>query len=193
LPSNLETDTVYNYIPDVKEIEGVKNKSPFFPPIGLAVLTVIKHIYQKGKVSPSLFVDLDRDREFFKKTFKNKRVVLVGRGITGGRPIGKVLTEAKINYIGLSSKTPNPESYYKSADVIITAVGKKVLTPSMLKPGVVLINVGVRKEKGRLKGDYEESEIKNVASYYTPTPGGVGPIDVVYLYKNLVDSAKLQK
>jgi len=63
----------------------------------------------------------------------------------------------------------------------------------MLKEGVILINVGLRKEHGRLKGDYEEAEVKNIASYYTPTPGGAGPIDVVYLYKNLIDSAKLQK
>ena len=63
----------------------------------------------------------------------------------------------------------------------------------MLKPGVILINVGLRKEQGKLKGDYEEKEIKEIASYYTPTPGGIGPIDVIYLYKNLVDAAKLQK
>ena len=51
----------------------------------------------------------------------------------------------------------------------------------------------IRKENGKLKGDYEESEIKDIASHYTPTPGGSGPIDVVYLYKNLIDAAKMQK
>lgn len=192
LPSNLATDSIYNYIPDLKEIEGVKKKSPFCSPIGLAVLTVMKFIYGKGKYTPDLFVDINRDRVFFKKLFKNKRVVLVGRGITGGRPIGKMLTEAKINYISLNSKTPSPESYFQNADLIITAVGHKVIEPSMLKPGVVLINVGMRNDGGKLKGDYEESEIKNIASSYTPTPGGVGPIDVVYLYKNLIDATNLQ-
>ncbi len=192
LPSNLATDSIYNYIPDLKEIEGVKKKSPFCSPIGLAVLTVMKFIYGKGKLTPDLFVDIDRDRAFFKKLFKNKRVVLVGRGITGGRPIGKMLTEAKINYISINSKTPSPESYYQNADLIITAVGHKVIEPSFLKPGVVLINVGMRTDGGKLKGDYDESEIKNIASSYTPTPGGVGPIDVVYLYKNLIDATNLQ-
>lgn len=192
LPQELSTDSIYNYIPDVKEIEGVKKKSPFFPPIGLAVLTMIKFIYGKGKLTPDLFVDIDRDRVFFKKLFKNKKVVLVGRGITGGKPIGKILTDVKINYISINSQTPNPESYYNGADLIITAVGKKIIEPSMLKPGVVLINVGMRKEGSRLKGDYDESEIKNIAASYTPTPGGVGPIDVVYLYKNLIDATKLQ-
>lgn len=192
LPSNLATDSIYNYIPDEKEIEGVKKKSPFFPPIGLAVLTIIKYVYGKGKLSPDLFVNLNKDKAFFKKLFKNKRVVLVGRGVTGGKPIGKVLTDAKINYISINSQTPSPETYYQNADLIITAVGHKVIEPSMLKPGVVLINVGVRKEGGKLKGDYEESEIKNIASAYTPTPGGLGPIDVIYLYKNLIDATILQ-
>lgn len=63
----------------------------------------------------------------------------------------------------------------------------------MLKTGVILINVGLRKENGKLKGDYEESEIKDIASYYTATPGGLGPIDVSYLFKNLVEATKLQK
>jgi len=193
LPQELTTDTIYNYIPDIKEIEGVKKKSPFYPPIGLATLTILKYIYGKGKLTPDLFIDIAKDQTFFKKTFKNKKVVLIGRGITGGKPIGKMLTQAKINYIGLNSKTPNPENYLKNADLIITAVGKKVIDPSSLKEGVVLVNIGLRKEGNTLKGDYEENEIKKIASVYTPTPGGVGPIDIIYLYKNLIDSAKLQR
>ena len=50
-----------------------------------------------------------------------------------------------------------------------------------------------RRENGYFKGDYDDKEIKTVASFYTPTPGGIGPIDVIYLYKNLFDAAKLQK
>jgi methylenetetrahydrofolate dehydrogenase (NADP+)/methenyltetrahydrofolate cyclohydrolase len=55
-----------------------------------------------------------------------------------------------------------------------------------------LINVGLRRENGRLKGDYEEKEINKIASFYTPVIGGIGPLDVLYLYKNLVDAVKLQ-
>ncbi|KKP65601.1 MAG: hypothetical protein UR68_C0048G0004 [Candidatus Roizmanbacteria bacterium GW2011_GWA2_35_19] len=193
LPQELSTDSIYNYIPGNKEIEGVKKKSPFFPAIGLSVLTTIKYIYGDQKLSPKLFIDIKKDRLFFKKLFKNKKVVLVGRGITGGKPIGKLLTEVKINYLSINSQTPDAQNYFKNADLIITAVGRKVLDATMLKPGVVLINVGLRKEGNRLKGDYDEDEIKDIASTYTTTPGGVGPIDVVYLYKNLIDAAKLQK
>lgn len=193
LPAQLSTESIYDYIPTAKEIEGHKRKTVFLPPIGLAVLTVLKYIYAKSRKAADLLVDLKRDKSLFKKTFRNLKVVLVGRGTTGGSPIGKSLNEARINYININSQTPDPSVYYKEADVIITAVGKKVISPENLKPGVTLINVGLRREKGKLKGDYDEKEIKSFASYYTPTPGGIGPIDVFYLYKNLIEAAKLQK
>ena len=117
----------------------------------------------------------------------------MGRGITGGLPIGKTLTKVKLNYIGINSVTPEPEAYIKEADIVITAVGKKILKPEHLKQGVVLLNVGLRREKGKLKGDYDEKEIRDIASLYSPTPGGIGPIDVLYLFYNLIQSATLQK
>jgi len=193
LPAQLSTESLFDYIEDIKEIEGHKRKTRFSAPLGLAVLTLFKYIFGTQKLDKHLLVDMNRDRRFFKKAFRNKKIVLMGRGITGGKPIGKTLTDAKINYIGINSKTPDATTYLKEADVIVTAVGKKVILPEMLKPGVVLINVGLRRENGRLRGDYDEAEIKKIASFYTPTPGGIGPIDVMYLYKNLIESYKLQK
>ena len=193
LPSALATETIYQYIPQKKEIEGHHPKSPFLPPLGLAVLTVLKSIFLGGQITSKIIVNPKKDLNFFHRKLKNKKIVIVGQGITGGLPIGKTLNYFKINYIGINSKTENKENYYQQADIIITAVGKKVIFPQNLKPGVILINVGLRKENGKLKGDYDEKEIKNIASFYTPTPGGIGPIDVAYLYKNLVDAARLQK
>jgi len=193
LPAQLSTDSIYDYLPMEKEIEGHKKKSLFTPPLGLAVLTIVKYIFGAKKTGKELFVNIKKDQNLFRKIFKSKRVVVVGRGITGGKPIGQTLSEVKINYLNVNSTTINPENYYKNADLIITAVGRKVLDQSIIKPGVVLINVGLRRENGHLKGDYEEKEIKDIASFYTPTPGGSGPIDVIYLYRNLIDAAKLQK
>jgi len=193
LPSHLQTDSIYDFISDKKEIEGHKHKSPFLPPIGLATLTIFKYVFGTQKINENLFVDFPKDGSFFKRTFKNKKVVLIGRGLTGGKPIGHALSLAKINYFSINSTTPNPEEYYRNADVIISAVGRKIITPEILKPGVILINVGLHHDNAKLKGDYEEKEIKNIASFYTPVVGGLGPIDVLYLYKNLVDAAKAQK
>jgi len=193
LPAQLATNSIYDYLSFEKEIESHKRKSPFFPPLGLAVITVLKYIFLNKRIDKNLFVDFKKDVNNLKKIFKNKKIVLVGRGLTGGKPIGETLAAMKINFLNINSQTTNPENYYKMADIIITAVGKKVIEPCMLRPGVVLINVGLRKENGKLKGDYEEKEIKDIASFYTPTPGGAGPIDIVYLYKNLIEATKLQK
>lgn len=193
LPAQLSTSSIYDYFPLTKEIEGHKNKSPYLPPVGLAVLTVFKYGLNQSKIDKNLLIDLKRDHHMFKKILRNKRVVLIGRGVTGGQPIGKTLNEMKINFISINSQTPEPEVYYKDADIIISAVGHKVIDSSMLKPGVALINIGLRYESGRLKGDYDEADIKSFASFYTSTPGGVGPIDVIYLYKNLLQASKMQK
>lgn len=215
LPPALQTETIYNFIPNIKEIEGFARKSPFYPPIGLAVLTILKYIhlakiYQdpKEKIQDIIiepFIkekylkkikktkDIKTDRYFFKETFADKKIVLVGRGLTGGKPIGFVLNEFGINFINVNSSTPNPAQFFKTADIIITAVGKKVIKPEHLKEGVILINVGQRFENGKVKGDYDEEEIKNIASFYTPVIGGVGPLNIAYLYKNLVESAWLKE
>lgn len=192
LPSKLFTETLYNFIPRVKELEGHHPKSPFLPPLGLAVLTVLKHAYQPKISLKNLFIEEKQDFSFFKNALKHKRVVLVGRGLTGGQPIGKTLSYFRINYLNTNSQTDNPRQYFDEADVIITAAGKKVITSDMLKSGVILVNVGLRKEGRKLKGDYDEADVKSVASYYTETPNGVGPIDVLYLFKNLIDATELQ-
>lgn len=193
LPAQLATESLYDYIPLDKEIEGHKNKSFYSPPISQALFTLVKYIYGAKKVSKNLFINLGKEAAFFKKVLKNKKIVLVGRGITGGKPIGKTMSYLKINYINVNSKTIDPENYYKNADLIITSVGKKVIEAGMLKPGVILINIGLRRENSKLQGDYDVKEIEDIASFYTPTPGGIGLIDVAYLYKNLIEAAKLQK
>lgn len=92
----------------------------------------------------------------------------------------------------IDSKTKNPESITKNADTIISAVGKSnVVKPGMIKKGAILISVGLHKEPdGELHGDYEEEKIKNIASFYTPTPGGVGPVNVSILLKNVIQSSE---
>jgi methylenetetrahydrofolate dehydrogenase (NADP+)/methenyltetrahydrofolate cyclohydrolase len=187
---------LYSVIPHQKEIEGHIPGSSFHFPLSLAVLAGIKYVilkelhknYIPGEES---IVHFSNDREPLSEYLSGKNIVVVGRGITGGRPIGKILSDLNVPFTMINSKTATPETYYKNADIIITAVGKKILKPSMIKKGVVLLNVGLRKENGKLKGDYDEDEIKDIASYYTETPGGLGPLDVLYLYKNLYDASNL--
>lgn len=193
LPAQLETESIFDFVPHQKEIECHQKKSFFMPPIGLAILTFLKFIYGSNKYDKQLFINPSRDKTFFKRVLRNKKIVMIGRGVTGGHAIGRALSEFGIPYIITHSATPNPEEFYREADIIITAVGRKVITPDLVKPGVILLNVGLRRENGKLRGDYDEQEIKDIASFYTPTPGGVGPVDVLYLYKNLIEASKIKK
>ena len=106
-----------------------------------------------------------------------------------------MLKKMGIQPLVIDSKTKEPMKLTKKADIIISAVGKpNVIKPEMIKKGVILIGVGLHKEEdGKLHGDYEEEKIKNIASFYTPTPGGVGPLNVAMLLENLVSAAENPK
>lgn len=192
VPSSLQSDTIFNFIPLSKELEGHRKKTKFLPPIGLTVLTILKYVFQNTQITAKLYPDPARDPGFFKQSLKQKKVVLIGRGPTAGAPIANVLSNFRVNFINVNSQTYEPEQYYKDADVIVTAVGKRVLKADDVKPGATLINVGINEEHKATAGDYDENEIKNIAGFYTAPLKGTGPIDVLYLFKNLIDAAKLQ-
>lgn len=192
LPGQLMSDTLFNSIPLPKEIEGHKHKTTFIPPIGLATLSALKYALLQSLEYDDVIVTM-KDKSFFHKALKHKKIILVGRGLTGGKPIAKTLSLMELPFMNIGSSTSAEAAgqFIKEADIVISAVGKKVLTSENIKPGAILLNVGLRHENGKLKGDYDEKDIDDVAGAYTQTPGGIGPIDVLYLFRNLIDSAKL--
>jgi len=193
LPPQLSTESMFDFIALNKEIEGHRRKTEFYSPLALAFLTLLKFIYLHPEINKKLFLDNKRDFESIRRVIKHKQIVFITNESPNGRPVTKTLSELKINFIGINPFTTNPQEYYKEADIIISAVGKKVLTPEMLKQGVVLFNVGVRDEKGELVGDYDEKEISAVSSYHTGISENMEDLDILYLFKNLVDAAKMQK
>lgn len=180
LPPMLATSAFNTAIELEKDIDGFRPKSVFQAPIALAVMHLFRHIYELKNVTTHL---------------KNKQIVIIGRGETAGKPIGELLSEKKIPYIQCHSQTTNLHEFTKEADIIISCVGKpNIITNNMIKEGVVLIGVGINHdEKGVVHGDYDEKEIESKASFYTPTPGGVGPLNVTYLMENLVTAAEKEK
>ena len=169
LPSHINIKEITETIDPKKDVDGFNPKSKFQPPIALAVLKIIKPFLSKSK-----------------------RIVTLGKGETGGKPVAEVLKKMNIKPIIIDSKTKNPQHLTKNADIIISAVGKpNVIKPDMIKRGVILISIGLHKGTDwKLHGDYEEEQIKDLASFYTPTPGGVGPVNVAMLLKNLVASCE---
>ena len=173
LPNNIDNNIVNLAIDPKKDIDGFNPNSKFESPIGLSVLEVLKEIFNDLNI------------------LKNKNIVILGKGETGGKPIMQTLIKLNANPIVIDSKTQNPKSITINADIIISAVGKKeIINSDMLKKGTVLIGAGQHMEEdGQLHGDYDEESIKKIVSFYTPTPGGIGPINVSMLLKNLFDAS----
>ena len=192
-PETYNAEEIYSIIPPKKEIEGHRSDSRFHFPLSIAVLSGVKYIMTRevGETNGTqTIVNFSKDKAAFQRFLQGKNIVIAGRGITGGAPIAKALVDIGISFTVVHSQTQNPQEIYKSADIIITATGKKIISRSAVKADVILLNVGLRKEDGKLKGDYDECEIAEIASYYTQTPGGLGPLDVLYLFKNVIEASK---
>jgi len=181
LPAQLSTESIYDFIALKKEIEGHRRKTSYLPPIGNALLTVLKYIFTQKLSSVNPFFDPQKDSVTIKKIFKNKKVVYINKGNTDNASIGKSLTDSKINYISITPLTPEPESYYKEADVLITTVDGFVKC-EILKKGVVFLNInGVNSDK----------KIKKIASYYSSPKNPIELVESYCLFRNLIDAVKL--
>lgn len=123
---------------------------------------------------------------------KGKHCVVVGRSNIVGKPLSLMLLNNDATVTICHSKTENLKEACKNADILISAVGKKnLITADMVKKDAVVIDVGInRNEFGKICGDVDFENIKKVASYITPVPGGVGPVTVAMLMKNVVLSAR---
>ena len=124
---------------------------------------------------------------------KHRKLVLVGRGEMGGQPIANTLRKYRMKFFMIHSETQGEDEFIKNADIIISAVGKPNLLKSTdLKPGVILLGVGNCKKDTVSVGDYNESDIKSVASYYTPAIGGIDIVNIACLMENVINACKMQ-
>lgn len=122
-----------------------------------------------------------------------KRCVILGRSNIVGKPQSMLLLHRHGTVTVCHSKTPNLVEQTRQADILVSAVGKPgVVTADMVKPGAVVIDVAMnRNEAGKLCGDVDFEAVKEIASYITPVPGGVGPMTRAVLMKNTLIAAKL--
>jgi methylenetetrahydrofolate dehydrogenase (NADP+)/methenyltetrahydrofolate cyclohydrolase len=123
---------------------------------------------------------------------KGKHAVVIGRSNIVGKPMALMLLQKDATVTVAHSHTQNLKALTLQADVIVAAVGKRnVLTADMVKPGAVVLDVGMnRNEEGKLCGDVDFEGVKNVASFITPVPGGVGPMTITMLLVNTLESAQ---
>jgi methylenetetrahydrofolate dehydrogenase (NADP+)/methenyltetrahydrofolate cyclohydrolase len=123
---------------------------------------------------------------------RGKHAVVIGRSNTVGKPMALLLLQANATVTVCHSATPDIGHFTRQADVVVAAVGKRnVLTADMVKPGAVVIDVGMnRNEEGKLCGDVDFAGVKPLASYITPVPGGVGPMTITMLLVNTLEAAE---
>jgi methylenetetrahydrofolate dehydrogenase (NADP+)/methenyltetrahydrofolate cyclohydrolase len=123
---------------------------------------------------------------------KGKHAVVIGRSNTVGKPMALLLLQANATVTICHSNTPDIGAFTRQADVVVAAVGRRsVLTADMVKPGSVVIDVGMnRDDDGKLCGDVDFEGVKAVAGHITPVPGGVGPMTITMLMVNTLTSAE---
>ena len=123
---------------------------------------------------------------------KGKHAVVIGRSNIVGKPMAMLLLQANATVTVCHSATPDLGAFTRQADIVVAAVGKRnVLTADMVKPGAVVIDVGMnRNDEGKLCGDVDFAGVKEVAGWITPVPGGVGPMTITMLLVNTIESAE---
>ena len=123
---------------------------------------------------------------------RGKHAVVIGRSNIVGKPMALMMLQKNATVTVCHSATQDLKAMTLQADVVVAAVGKRnVLTADMVKPGAVVIDVGMnRDEQGKLCGDVDFDGVKEVASYITPVPGGVGPMTITMLLVNTLEAAE---
>lgn len=126
------------------------------------------------------------------KDLRGKHAVVIGRSNIVGKPMAMMLLAANATVTICHSGTADLAAMTRQADIVVAAVGKRnVLTADMVKPGAVVIDVGMnRDDEGKLCGDVDYNGCKDVAGYITPVPGGVGPMTITMLLVNTMEAAE---
>lgn len=189
LPKHIDTDAILERIDPEKDADGLHPTN-----LGRLVLNVNRPIHTPLPCTPKGVIELVERHGI---SWAGKHVVVVGRGVTVGRAIGPLLTRREYNATVTLTHTGTVglDDILRTADVIVAAAGVPgIVTRDAVKPGVIVLDVGVSREtdpetgKSRVVGDVAP-DVAEVASWISPNPGGVGPMTRVGLLANVVRMA----
>lgn len=181
LPKHLDENAVLERINPAKDADGLH-------PVNLGKLVLNEPA--PLPCTPNGAISLLRR---FDVELNGAKVVVIGRGVTVGRPIGLMLTRRSENSTVTLCHTGTKDlaAETKNADVIVAAAGvPHMLTADMVKPGAAVLDVGVSRKDGKLLGDVHP-DVWDVAGAVSPNPGGVGPLTRAFLVRNVVERAEL--
>ena len=183
LPKQVSEQKILEAINPEKDVDGFHpsnigklyiDEQTFVPCTPLGIMEILKH------------ADID---------LEGKNAVVIGRSHIVGQPVSKLLLQANATVTILHSRTKDMHSHLKHADVIVSAVGKPgLVTKDDVKEGAVIVDVGnTPDENGKLKGDVEFEEVKEIAGAITPVPGGVGPLTITMVLNNTLLAEKMRR
>jgi methylenetetrahydrofolate dehydrogenase (NADP+) / methenyltetrahydrofolate cyclohydrolase len=180
LPDHLDEDEIINAISPMKDVDG-------FHPINVGKMVIGQDALMP--CTPSGVIVMLEEKGI---SLSGKHVVIVGRSNIVGKPLGQMLLNRDATVTYCHSKTRDLASYTNQADILVAAVGRaNFITADYVKQGAVVIDVGInRNEEGKLCGDVAYHQVKDMASYITPVPGGVGPMTITMLMYNTAKAAR---
>lgn len=182
LPKHIDTNKIINVISPEKDVDGFTAENTGNLLNGIT-----------PKAYPCTPKGIMKLLDAYKINVSGKHAVIVGRSNIVGKPVSLMLLNKSATVTICHSKTENLTDITRTADILISAVGKKIIFADMVKHGAVVIDVGIFKdENNKTTGDVDFENVKEVASFISPVPKGVGPMTIACLMENTVELFKLQ-
>ena len=183
LPKHINEQKVIEAIHPDKDVDG-------FHPISIGRMMVGQDTFLP--CTPNGILTLLKSKEI---QIEGANAVIIGRSNIVGKPMGQLLLNENATVTYCHSRTKDLKTFTKNADILIVAMGKAhAIDESYVKEGAAVIDVGInRTNEGKLTGDVDFEAVKEVASFITPVPRGVGPMTITMLLQNTIISAKRRK
>jgi methylenetetrahydrofolate dehydrogenase (NADP+)/methenyltetrahydrofolate cyclohydrolase len=181
LPKHIDEKLITNSILPHKDVDG-------FTPVNLGNL-----LSENMVIAPATARAVINLIESTGTKIEGKNAVVVGRSNIVGKPVAMMLLDRNATVTICHSKTKNLAEHTKKADILVVAAGKpKLITKEMAKEGAVVIDVGINRFGDKLIGDIDFENVKEVAGFITPVPGGVGPMTRAMLMDNTLKAMEIQ-
>jgi len=186
LPKQLDPQRISAIIDPRKDIEGIHPQNSarrFFAKARIGSCTAL-----------AVMELIDEALKLGGGSLEGQEAVVVGHSEIVGRPVGMLLLDRLATTTVCHVATRSLEQHVNRADVLVVAVGKpRLIKGAWIKPGAIVIDVGINVVEGRVVGDVEFEAAKQRAAFISPVPGGVGPVTVMMVMKNTVEAYKLQQ
>ena len=182
LPKHIDPKKVIDAIDPAKDVDG-------FHPINVGLL----HLGRRALV-PCTPAGVIRLIDSTGEAIEGKHAVIIGRSDIVGKPMGALLLQRHATVTICHSRTRDLPAVTRQGDILVAAIGRaRFVTADMVKPGAIVIDVGINRVEGKLAGDVDFAAAKEIAGWITPVPGGVGPMTIAMLMQNTVAAAERRR